>query len=55
MMKMTKLTWKQLFDILDGSGLIITDYNLINDTLDVLDTKLENPIGEIEMWYVDEQ
>ncbi len=42
------MTWRELLEILDGAGLIVTDLDEVNDTLDSLGTSLDNPISEIE-------
>lgn len=48
---MSKLTWFELFDILDGSGLVVTDWDIVNDTLDNFETDLDKPVKEIEILF----
>lgn len=47
--KMERLTWFELFETLEGNGLIITDWDEVNNTLDALGTNLDEYIDKIEM------
>lgn len=43
-----KMTWRELLEVLDGDGLIVTNLDEVNDTLDGFGTDLDSPVDTIE-------